>query len=150
MKKWIILLSLVIATVVGVACAGDAAERVRGASGPTSISRTATPTSRPTTTQTIPPTHPTWTRILTPTPTPTPPSCKTQVPTNPWEYDFCLGGSVIYSPPAGFCSYFLCIGNFWNGRGYVIQCRDGAFGKSGGIRGSCSWHGGNLRALYAH
>ena len=32
----------------------------------------------------------------------------------------------------------------------IIQCRDGTFGKSGGIQGSCSGHGGNVRALYAH
>jgi hypothetical protein len=32
-------------------------------------------------------------------------------------------------------------------RGYVIQCQDEAFGKSGGIQGSCSYHGGNYGAL---
>jgi hypothetical protein len=69
-------------------------------------------------------------------------------PSNPWGYNFC-GGSVISAPPSTFCSYFDCIGNFWNGRGYVMQCRDATFSKSGGISGSCSQHGGNSRALLA-
>ena len=69
----------------------------------------------------------------------------------PWCYDFnSAGGSLIYSPPSTICRYISCIGNFRNGGGYVIQCRDGAFGKSGGIQGSCSSHGGNSRPLYAH
>ena len=46
------------------------------------------------------------------------------------------------------CSYLRCIPNFWNGKGYVIQCQDGMFSKSGGIQGSCSHHGGNGRTLY--
>jgi len=54
---------------------------------------------------------------------------------------------VIADPPSAFCNYFSCIGNFWNGRGYVMQCRDSLFSKSGGISGSCSSHGGNSRAL---
>lgn len=68
---------------------------------------------------------------------------------NPWCYDF-SPGSLIYSPPITFCSFFNCIGSFWDGRGYVIQCQDGEFSQSGGIQGSCSYHGGNYRPLYAH
>jgi hypothetical protein len=65
---------------------------------------------------------------------------------NPWGYNwYCC--NYITNPPSAFCSYFSCIGNFWNGRGYVIQCEDGMFSKSGGIQGSCSYHGGNYRAL---
>jgi hypothetical protein len=30
----------------------------------------------------------------------------------------------------------------------VIECTDGMYSKSGGIRGSRSYHGGDLRALY--
>jgi hypothetical protein len=67
---------------------------------------------------------------------------------NPWCYNF-VQGSTISSPPAAFCQYFRCIANFGNGRGYVVQCRDGTFSKSGGISGSCSSHGGNGRALRA-
>jgi hypothetical protein len=67
---------------------------------------------------------------------------------NPWGYNFeCC--NFIYSPPAGFCSYFACIPSFWDGNGYVMQCQDAMFSKSGGIQGSCSHHGGNLRPLYA-
>jgi hypothetical protein len=70
-------------------------------------------------------------------------------PANPWGYTFC-GGSVITSPPANFCSAFACIASFWNQtNGYVVQCRDGLFSHSGGVRGSCSSHGGNGRTLYA-
>ncbi len=89
---------------------------------------------------------------LTPTATliPTATSTGCGAPQNPWGYDFCPGGTRIYSPPSDFCSYFACIGNFWNGRGYVIQCRDGMFGKSGGIQGSCSYHGGNRRPLLSY
>jgi hypothetical protein len=66
---------------------------------------------------------------------------------NPFHFSFC-GSALIYSPPAGFCTYFACIATFGSGRGYVIQCADGLFGNSGGISGSCSGHSGNRRALY--
>ncbi len=95
----------------------------------------------------------------TPTPKPTPkpaskptpkpkPSC-TAVNGNPWCYNF-LPGNLIYSPPGSFCSYFACIGNFWNGHGYVVECNDGDYSKSGGIRGACSYHQGVRRPLYSH
>jgi hypothetical protein len=78
-------------------------------------------------------------------------------PCNPWGYNFNpTGGTKITSPPSAFCSYFACIGSppsytsFWNGRGYVVECQDTKFSKSGGISGSCSQHGGDLRTLYAH
>jgi hypothetical protein len=29
-----------------------------------------------------------------------------------------------------------------------VQCTDGLFSHSGGVRGSCSSHGGNGRSLY--
>jgi hypothetical protein len=67
---------------------------------------------------------------------------------NPWCYTF-EGGSYISRPAAKFCLYFDCIASFWSGSGYVIQCQDGWFSKSGGISGSCSSHGGNWRYLYA-
>lgn len=80
---------------------------------------------------------------------PTAPVGTCGAPTNPWGYTFC-GGSVIASPPANFCSVFACIPSFWNQvNGYVMQCRDGLFSHSGGVRGSCSSHGGNNRALFA-
>jgi len=71
-------------------------------------------------------------------------------PPNPWNYTFCAG-QTIKSPPADLCRVFACIPSFWNQtRGYVMQCRDGLLSHSGGIRGSCSSHGGNSRPLYAH
>ncbi len=103
-----------------------------------------------------PPPTPQPTPIPTPAPTPAPATAATPAPaaaslcgapSNPWSYSFCTG-SFIYSPPSNFCSYFDCIANFWNGVGYVIQCSDLRFSKSGGRSGSCSQHGGNYRALY--
>ena len=69
-------------------------------------------------------------------------------PQNPWNYTFC-GGTLISAPDPGFCSYFPCISSFWNGTGYVVQCVDGKFSKSGGHTGVCSQHGGFKRNLYA-
>lgn len=90
---------------------------------------------------------PTATPTVVPTATATPKPCAS--PCNPWGYNFSKG-SYIYDPPSDFCSYFDCIDNFWNGRGYVMECQDGMYSKSGGISGSCSHHSGNLRPLYSH
>lgn len=77
---------------------------------------------------------------------------------NPWGYNWgeAVGsdffsipfGDLIYNPPLTFCRVFACIGNFWNGRGYVIQCWDRMFSKAGGRQGACSYHGGYYRELY--
>lgn len=69
-------------------------------------------------------------------------------PANPWNYTFC-GGTLIASPVAGFCSYFGCISSFATGTGYVVQCGDGTYSKSGGHTGVCSQHGGFGRNLYS-
>jgi len=110
---------------------------------------TAAPTPAPTAAPT-----PVPTRVPTPRPATTaPPPAPTQAPANlcgappnPWGYNFCTG-STIAAPPASFCSYFDCIASFWNGTGYVEECQDATYSKSGGHQGSCSHHGGNLRAL---
>lgn len=74
-------------------------------------------------------------------------------PSNPWGYNFCARGGYVINPPKEFCSYFSCIGtepdysSFWKGTGYVDQCVDGEFGKSGGRPDACSTHGGEKRAL---
>lgn len=102
----------------------------------THTSNTPTTTAKPTATATTKPTA-------------TPVRTGTGVNGNPWGYDF-VPGSLIYSPDPDFCSYFTCISNFFNGRGYVEECVDGDYSKSGGISGSCSRHGGNLRPLYSH
>jgi len=81
-----------------------------------------------------------------PAPTPTASTCG--APSNPWGYTFC-GGTPVYSAPSTFCSYFNCIASFWQStNGYVIQCADGTYSHSGGVQGSCSYHGGNYRPLY--
>jgi hypothetical protein len=67
---------------------------------------------------------------------------------NPWGYNFSCCQNIT-SPPANFCSYFNCIASFWNGSGYVIECIDTTYGKSGGITGACSSHGGPWRTLYS-
>lgn len=101
---------------------------------------TATPTPKPTATPKPKPTA---------TPKPKPTCIPGAVNCNPWGYNF-NPGNLIYSVPSGFCGYFSCISTFFNGRGYVVQCQDGMFSKSGGIQGSCSHHGGDRRPLYSH
>jgi hypothetical protein len=111
------------------------------------------------------PTHPrpTPTSMTTPAPplqpalVPTPtPNQLTGTPTpcpgancNPWGYNF-TPGTLIYVPPATFCSYFSCIHTFTTGHGYVVECKDNMFSKSGGLQGACTFHGGVQRRLYAH
>ncbi len=73
-------------------------------------------------------------------------------PANPWHYNFCTAntGKYIYSPAASFCSYFKCIASFWKSTsGYVDECQDGTYSHSGGRSGACSYHGGELRPLWA-
>ncbi len=101
------------------------------------------PTPKPTPTQ-----KPVIQSTPTPKPQPTPTHC-VGVNNNPWCYDF-SPGNYIYNPPSSFCSYFSCISTFWNGRGFVNECSDGSYSKSGGIRGDCSYHGGEERPLYSH
>lgn len=111
---------------------------------------TDTPTPTPTLTPTptpkpaIAPTHAPQPTPPPPTPTPCP-----GVNCNPWGYNF-TPGNYIYFPPAAFCSYFTCVNNFFNGRGYVVECHDGEYSKSGGSKGACFYHGGVLRPLYSH
>ncbi len=115
----------------------------------------------------IVPTHPT--PMFSPTPTSTPPPKSAVAPTltpqptplphtptpcpgincNPWGYNFTLG-KLIYSPQSAFCTYFSCITNFFKGHGYVVECKDGDYSKSGGVQGACSTHGGVMRPLYSH
>lgn len=108
---------------------------------------TPTPTDTPTPTPTQKPTPKPTQPPVKPTPTPAP-KCQA-VNGNPWCYNF-SPGSLITNPPSAFCSYFACIANFWNGHGYVNECNDGEYSKSGGISGDCSHHGGMLQPLYSH
>lgn len=70
-------------------------------------------------------------------------------PANPFGYNFCGRGGYIYSPDGSVCSYFHCIANFHNGTGYMVECHDGTYSMSGGKRGACSYHGGELRPVYS-
>lgn len=70
-------------------------------------------------------------------------------PANPWGYNFCSRGSLIYSPAVDVCSYFSCINNFENGSGYMTECTDGMYSMSGGNRGACSYHGGEAQPVYS-
>lgn len=98
------------------------------------IASSPAPTAAPTTAPTVPTSA-------------APPGANTcGAPSNPWGYNFC-GGNVITSPQPGFCSYFMCIASFNPGVGYVVQCGDGSFSKSGGRTGACSQHGGPARNL---
>lgn len=111
---------------------------------------TATPTPKPTP---IPTPKPQPTQPPRPTPTPTPKPHCSGVNNNPWCYDF-NPGNLIYVPPSGFCGYFNCIATFYApddpGDGYIIECTDSTYSQSGGERGACSSHGGELRPLYSH
>jgi hypothetical protein len=71
-------------------------------------------------------------------------------PTNPFGFDFCAPGTNVSLAPPGFCSYFRCVSGFDRGTGYVTQCVDGMFSKTGGMPDVCARHAGELRALLAH
>jgi hypothetical protein len=100
-------------------------------STPTAVA-TAASTPSPTPSPTLPSPSPTATPTAVPPP-PQPTCIPGAVNCNPWGYNF-SPGNLIYSPPGAFCSYFSCIGNFWNGRGYVMECQDGMYSKSGASR----------------
>lgn len=79
-----------------------------------------------------------------------PPTC-IRLNCNPWGYDFAgFAGNLIYTPPAGFCDYFACIPSFWSGGGYVVECKDSLYSRSGGNQGACSSDGGVLLPLFSH
>lgn len=116
-----------------------------GSTQPVAIANTLAPTNTP-----IPTPKPTSTPKPKPTATPAP-ACNTDgAPPNPWCFSFQNTGKLIYNPPGNFCAYFNCIKSFWTStNGYVDECRDGTYSHSGGVRGACSDHGGELRPLYA-
>lgn len=79
----------------------------------------------------------------------TKPKCQA-VNKNPWCYNF-VRGSLIYRPKNAFCSYFHCVSDFWKAvRGYVVECGNGEYSHSGGIRGVCSRDKKVWRTLYSH
>jgi hypothetical protein len=79
--------------------------------------------------------------------TPAPAANLCGAPANPYGYNYCGRGANIAPPAQDICSYFSCIGNFWNGKGYMEECSDGMVSMSGGRPGACSYHGGELRPV---
>ncbi|MEH1097804.1 hypothetical protein [Micromonospora sp. CPCC 205561] len=80
-------------------------------------------------------------------PTPTPAGKRLcGAPDNPMGYDFC-GGDRIRRPAAEVCDWFDCVPEFWAGRGYLVQCRDGSVSLTGGRRDACAAHDGVRRTL---
>ncbi|MET8370085.1 hypothetical protein ACPXB1_02885 [Micromonospora sp. DT68] len=67
-------------------------------------------------------------------------------PENPMGYDFC-GGTRIRRPAAEVCDWFECVPQFWAGRGYLVQCRDGSVSLAGGRPGACAEHRGVRRTI---
>lgn len=68
-------------------------------------------------------------------------------PANPMGYDFC-GGYRIRKPDAEICDWFDCTPQFWAGRGYLVQCRDGSVSLTGGQRDACAGHRGVRRTVW--
>ncbi|MEH1165512.1 hypothetical protein V6V47_09005 [Micromonospora sp. CPCC 205539] len=67
-------------------------------------------------------------------------------PVNPLGYDYC-GGPRIRKPAAEVCDWFDCVPQFWAGRGYLVQCRDGAVSLTGGTSRACAEHRGVRRTV---
>lgn len=111
------------------------------AAGPTDVTPTVTPAKAAGSPKV---------NILTPAPTSTAtPAPSSGINGNPWGYDF-TPGNLIYNPPNTFCNYFTCVSGFGNGTGYVVQCVDLKYSKTGGKSGSCSQDRGAMQPLYSH
>ncbi|PWR06235.1 hypothetical protein DKT68_23105 [Micromonospora acroterricola] len=67
-------------------------------------------------------------------------------PDNPLGYDFC-GGTRIRRPATEVCDWFDCTPEFWAGRGYLVQCRDGSVSLTGGRSNACAEHRGVRRTF---
>jgi hypothetical protein len=104
----------------------------------------------------MPTTAPPPVQTSTTQPAPTPPTTTTTskpppnlcgAPANPYGYNFC-GGTLVYSPAGDICSYLTCAANFWKGDGYVVQCQDDTFSKTGGKQKVCSQDQGYRATLF--
>jgi len=82
-------------------------------------------------------------------PAPKPAASTCGAPANPWGYNFCGRGGLLYKPAANFCSYFVpCVSTFWSATsGYVVECHSGKWSHSGGVSGACNSNGGVWRTL---
>ncbi|TDC43109.1 hypothetical protein [Micromonospora sp. KC213] len=94
---------------------------------------------------------PTATRRAKPRPTPStsvaPRERRCGAPANPMGYDFC-DGQRIRRPDHRICDHFDCERDFWSGRGYLVQCRDGSVSLTGGRRGACADQKGVRRTVF--
>ena len=157
-RRWWFIGSVAVVAVIVIATALSAGKKKSSAVHvtplvpSTSTSSTAAPASPsiaapPTTLAPAPPPTP------APAPPPLPPTTAAAelcgAPPNPMGYNLCGRGSQVYSPDPSTCSYFNCIGNFSNGKGYMVQCNDGSYSMSGGRRGACSTHGGEGKPVYS-
>jgi hypothetical protein len=79
--------------------------------------------------------------------TPPPSANLCSAPPNPYGYNFC-GGSVITDPPSDICTYLNCVNKFWNGNGFIVECQDNTFSKTGGTDDVCPKDDGYLKTLY--
>ncbi|MGC1212142.1 MAG: hypothetical protein WA890_12855, partial [Micromonospora sp.] len=110
--------------------------------GPTTGGTVVKPSPRPTSTRT-------GSTRPSPSTSPSPsPGDLCGAPQNPYGYNYC-GGSYIYSPATDVCDYFDCVAEFWDGRGYMVQCNDGLHSMTGLPGGPCADHGGTRRPVYA-
>ncbi len=66
---------------------------------------------------------------------------------DPWSLSF-TPGELVYDPPEEFCDYFPCTADYGAWDGYLVQCADLLFDRSGGTSRSCAGHGGPFRTLY--
>jgi hypothetical protein len=126
---------------------------------PTRIPPTPLPTPIPQPTQAPVSQPPTQVPAPQPPPAQPPVSQPTRAPVatgvngNPWGYDFNSSGTPLTAPNAAFCDgrYFRCVTTFWTKtNGYVVQCNNGLFSHSGGVRGACSRDGGEGQIVYSH
>jgi hypothetical protein len=94
---------------------------------------------------------PSLTAVRSPSPSPGVAASLCGAPSNPWGYNFCSRGGLIYRPPSNFCSYFTpCVSTFWTApSGYVVQCVDRKWSHSGGVADACTTDGGVSRNLYS-
>ncbi|MEH0980878.1 hypothetical protein [Micromonospora sp. CPCC 205556] len=69
-------------------------------------------------------------------------------PANPLGYDYCAEGRRVRQPDHRICDFFDCVQDFWAGRGYLVQCRDGQVSLTGGRPAACAGHRGVRRIVH--
>ena len=63
---------------------------------------------------------------------------------SPPENNYPVPSPIATDTTGDFCQTHTCIPNFSNGKGSIIECRDGEYSHSGGLPGACSDHGGEM------